>query len=46
MAVVPLPSPDEVDLVPPDAAEVQATTDALSALVAPGGAPTDLRSGC
>lgn len=43
MAVVPLPSPDEVDLVPPDAAEVQATTDAISALVAPGGAPTDLQ---
>ncbi|HEY3142761.1 MAG TPA: hypothetical protein VGJ86_16595 [Acidimicrobiales bacterium] len=39
----PLPSADEVDLVPPDAAEALATARAIATLVAPVGGLTDVQ---
>lgn len=43
MTVVPLPSAEQVDLVPPGPAEVQATANGIAALVAPEGGLTDLQ---
>jgi hypothetical protein len=40
---VPLPTDDEVLLVPPDAAEANATARAIAAIVAPAGGLTDLQ---